>query len=351
MIEVVQQQANKRETWLDFVKLFACILVVLGHLFQSFSKTGIIDADNSLFLGFNTAIYFFHVPVFFFCSGYLYQRFTQIHSVSDYALFNFKKILNLGVPYFVFSIATLGLKALFSSSVASPQDYGFLETLFLHPASPYWFLYTLFFLFLAVPIMRGNIQTLTIIGFSVILKLSVVLVPTVGLPFVVSGILQHCLWFVLGMACVRFSWTLNFNAVLKYGSLIFLPLAVLTYLNHWQNLLLPSCLTILGIGMTVLWGYYLAPTRILNNTFVLLLTHYTMPIFLMHTLCAAPLRSILFKFGYSDFVLHCIVGICASFFGPILFAWIAEKTVVLNFIFVPLNTIKKLRGIRENSSR
>jgi len=27
----------------------------------------------------------------------------------------------------------------------------------------------------------------------------------------------------------------------------------------------------------------------------------------------------------------------------------ADKTVVLNFIFVPLNTIKKLRGIRENS--
>ena len=62
--------AKKRDYWVDNVKVLACILVVLGHFFQSMVKADII-ADNSLYQWFNTTIYYFHVPLFFICSGYL----------------------------------------------------------------------------------------------------------------------------------------------------------------------------------------------------------------------------------------------------------------------------------------
>lgn len=61
----------KREIWVDNVKVIACILVVLGHFFQSMTKSNILPA-NDLYEWFEQTIYFFHVPLFFICSGYLY---------------------------------------------------------------------------------------------------------------------------------------------------------------------------------------------------------------------------------------------------------------------------------------
>lgn len=53
-----------REIWVDNVKVIACVLVVLGHFYQSMTKAGILPAGE-LFLWFNQTIYYFHVPLFF----------------------------------------------------------------------------------------------------------------------------------------------------------------------------------------------------------------------------------------------------------------------------------------------
>ena len=56
------------------------------------------------------------------------------------------------------------------------------------------------------------------------------------------------------------------------------------------------------------------------------LAKYTMPIFLMHTLFAAPLRSVLIKIGIESAVIHVVLGLVISFAGPIIAAWIMKKT-------------------------
>ena len=66
-----------REKWVDDVKVIACILVVLGHFFQSMMKANILP-ENDLYGWFNTTIYYFHVPLFFICSGYLYQKYSKV---------------------------------------------------------------------------------------------------------------------------------------------------------------------------------------------------------------------------------------------------------------------------------
>ena len=53
-----------REKWADDVKVIACILVVLGHFFQSMTKANILP-ENDLYEWFETTIYYFHVPLFF----------------------------------------------------------------------------------------------------------------------------------------------------------------------------------------------------------------------------------------------------------------------------------------------
>ena len=124
-------------------------MVVLGHFFQSMTKANILP-ESDLYKCFNTTIYYFHVPMFFICSGYLYQKYSKVNSVSSWCKNVAKKALALGVPYATFTIATWVLKKVFSSSV-NDQIGGLGDTLFLHPTAPYWYLYALFFIFLVTP--------------------------------------------------------------------------------------------------------------------------------------------------------------------------------------------------------
>ena len=94
--------AKKHEFWIDYIKVFACILVVLGHFFQSIVKASIVP-DNILYQWFNTTIYYFHVSLFFICSGYLYQKYSHVDSINAWKNNVIKKAIALGLPYFVFS--------------------------------------------------------------------------------------------------------------------------------------------------------------------------------------------------------------------------------------------------------
>lgn len=68
---------KERILWIDYVKVFACILVVLGHLIQSLQKSNIDNFENiTSFI--NWFIYLFHMPLFFVASGYLYELKKRI---------------------------------------------------------------------------------------------------------------------------------------------------------------------------------------------------------------------------------------------------------------------------------
>ena len=152
-----------REKWVDDVKVIACIFVVLGHFFQSMTKANILP-ENDLYQWFNTTIYYFHVPLFFICSGYLYQKYSKVSDFINWKKNVIKKALALGVPYVTFTTATWVLKTVFSGSV-NDQVGGLGDTLLLHPTAPYWYLYALFFIFLVTPTF-STMKT-TVIGLIV----------------------------------------------------------------------------------------------------------------------------------------------------------------------------------------
>lgn len=94
---------KQREIWVDNVKVIACILVVLGHFFQSMTKSDVLP-QMIYIKWFNQTIYYFHVPLFFICSGYLYQKLSVVNDAHSWGRNVLKKIINLGIPYFVFRL-------------------------------------------------------------------------------------------------------------------------------------------------------------------------------------------------------------------------------------------------------
>ena len=187
---------RNREIWIDDVKCIACILVVLGHFFQSMYKSNVMK-DTVLYKWFINTIYLFHVQLFFICSGYLYQKYSSIGSVKAWIGNIWKKLIVLGVPYFVFVITTWVLKRTFESSVNKSVG-GLLYCLFEQPLAPYWYLFVLFFLFvLTISIQRKHeMMVLFVIAFGI--KIMIIMGWNTDIN-IIDKIMSCWIWFVLGI--------------------------------------------------------------------------------------------------------------------------------------------------------
>ena len=324
-----------REKWVDDVKVIACILVVLGHFFQSMTKANIVP-ENNLYEWFETTIYYFHVPLFFICSGYLYQKYSKVNSVGSWCKNVAKKALALGVPYVTFTTATWVLKKVFSSSV-NDQIGGFGDTLFFHPTAPYWYLYALFFIFLVTPTFSSAKAAAVGIIISLAAKL-LVLTGTGYEIYAVSTVLSNEIWFVFGMSICAFNVQLKDRKVKgTICGLLFIILSILVYTADIGGAAISFAMGLLACVAVILIvvGFEEKLGRGMD-----FLAKYTMPVFLMHTLFAAPLRSVLMKVGIRNAVIHVVLGLGISFAGPIMAAWIMKKTKLLEFFLYPNKIIK-----------
>lgn len=332
--------ARTREKWVDDVKVIACILVVLGHFFQSMTKASILP-KNDLYEWFETTIYYFHVPLFFICSGYLYQKYSKVNSVSSWCKNVAKKALALGVPYVSFSTATWVLKKAFSSSV-NDQIGGLGDTLLFHPASPYWYLYALFFIFLLTPTFKS--VKMAVGGLVVAITMKTIALSGGGYGvYAVSTVLSNEIWFVLGMSICAFNVRLKGRKVQgTICGLLFMILSVAAYKAEISGGVISFAMGLLACVAVILMA---AGFEGRLGRGVDFLAKYTMPIFLMHTLFAAPLRSILMKIGIENAVIHVVLGLGISFAGPIIAAWIMKKTKWLEFFLYPNKILMKARSL------
>ena len=326
-----------REKWVDDVKVIACILVVLGHFFQSMTKASIMP-ENDLYEWFETTIYYFHVPLFFICSGYLYQKYSKVNGVSSWCKNVAKKALALGVPYATFTTATWVLKKMFSSSV-NDRIGGLGDTLLLHPTAPYWYLYALFFIFLVTPTFSSVKAAAVGLVVAIVAK-GLILTGGGYSVYAVSTVISNEIWFVLGMSICVFNVQLKGRKVQgTICGLLFIALSVVVYKAEISGGVISFTMGLLACVAVILMA---AGGEGGLGRGVDFLAKYTMPIFLMHTLFAAPLRSVLMKGGIENAVIHVVLGLVISFAGPIIAAWIMKKTKWLEFFLYPNKFIRKV---------
>lgn len=324
-----------REKWVDDVKVIACILVVLGHFFQSMTKANILS-ENDLYEWFNTTIYYFHVPLFFICSGYLYQKYSKVNSISSWCKNVVKKALALGVPYVTFSTATWLLKTVFADSVNKQAD-GLFSTLVVNPSAPYWYLYALFFIFLVTPTFSS--VKATAVGLIVALVAKVLILTGGSSIYAVSTVLSNEIWFVLGMSTCTFDVRMKGRKV--QGTILWLLFIILSIVIYTAKI--SGSMTSFAMGLLACVAVILMAADF-EEKFgegMDFLAKYTMPIFLMHTLFAAPTRSVLLKMGVTNAVVHIVLGLGISLGGPIIAAWIMKKTKWLEFFLYPNKFIRK----------
>ena len=137
----------QRINWVDWAKVFAIYLVILGH---HISKD--VEGESVV----KNFIYAFHMPFFFFISGYLFKKPESIlHLVK-------KGIKGLIIPYITLNIlVNILLIPSFIVSQHIPLDnlFYFLTGQAVGDAGPTWFLVCLFEVWIiSFLILNSNIK-------------------------------------------------------------------------------------------------------------------------------------------------------------------------------------------------
>lgn len=320
---------SKRYVWIDNIKVFACFLVAVGHFLQSMVASGIIN-QSAWYAWFIQTVYYFHVPLFFVCSGFLYQKNSTINNLEKWKANAKKKILSLGIPYLTFSLITWGLKSIFSGSVNTEVNNLFYD-LIVHPLSPYWYLYALFFTFLFVPTFTKKSYYLIFMGAAVFLKVFCEID-----MYSVLIVVENFVWFLLGMGICLFAYDEKMQRYPKFTGNILLILFLMGSIATWLYAV-ESAVISLVLGMTACLGITIISIQ--NRSKLGCLSRYTMPVYLMHTIFAAGVRAVLFKLGVDSVAAHFVLGLVASFMGPIIAAEIMKKTK-LDFFMDPQKYIR-----------
>lgn len=114
--------SNKRLIWLDNLKAFLIVLVVLGHAIQLLNP---VSYQHDILFRY---IYSFHMPLFIFVSGYACYR-VDVH-------WNMvrRRFVQLIIPYTLWSFVQCFM-----------EGHIRIWEMFLYPERSLWFLYVLFF--------------------------------------------------------------------------------------------------------------------------------------------------------------------------------------------------------------
>ena len=166
--------------------------------------------------------------------------------------------------------------------------------------------------------------------------------------YAISITLANEVWFVIGM-CLCVVDVQRFFNMKKccYLGIVAMIVFMIGSVVNWQGAreILSFVLGLLAcVAVVFLFGYFCKR----DARRVWPVAKYTMPIFLMHTIFAAALRSILLKIGVTNAVIHVISGLIISFVGPIIVAEVMHYFKWMGIFIYPTKFVKVRNKYKED---
>lgn len=332
---------SKRYDYIDYIKVFACFLVLLGHLLMSLRT--IVDNDYVEYVIY--FVYLFHMPLFMSVSGFLYANNKLNLNVKSILSFSKKKIINLLVPYIFFYNIFMLLSIIASSSVNTPKGISEWLGIFNNPIAPYWYLYALLSLFIFIPWLEKIIKKDKYV--FLILFILKIITFHIKIPlYFIKSIMTFGVYFYIGKLLYNYKFNKKKNISIMIFVIIYIGLSAIAY--HYKGMISSTYENYINLmfGITGVLIFYL----LFYNTKKIELfdkyKNYTFEIYLTHTIFAACMRIIMLKVGITNYFIHFFIGIIASIYLPIIMSNVSKKIKYTEFFFYPIKTIKELKQER-----
>lgn len=176
---------------IDALRGIAIFLVILGHGIILY-PIDLHQNEACLFL-FNW-ISSVHMELFFVISGFCFSY------QGDYKAYLWKKGKRLLLPYFVFNLTDMILRSHFSALVNRPRGIGESLRKMIFNGGEYWFLYTLFLIFLIYPFIYKAVgsSSYKFGGLLVVLLAARYYLPGISV-FTLDSVVRYLFYFSIGV--------------------------------------------------------------------------------------------------------------------------------------------------------
>lgn len=338
--------SRPRITWLDSLKGFTIISVVIGHVVAGYMKAGSFPDTYSLQLFLFQAIGTFEMPLFFIVSGFMYAM-AYFDADGRPKLNKLKwQLPNIAILYFLFTALIVAFKVFFSKYTNDQwTSWAPFFNSWHSPIAPYWYLYALFgFYLISAPLVRMKQRVWLL---PILLAVSAVIPALFSLRgFCSNEIVYYSLFFAMGIVAQRNNITLSWPP-----TIIALCASVIIAVIFWGNGLgtpkdyvhyHPTVNTFVAIGICLfLWKLFSA-TPALDNRLFNLCGRYCLEIYVLHCFFTAGFRSVLPALGLHNFYLNLILNSILSTALPLLIALATQRLHIHTIIFRPAYALKSL---------
>ena len=331
---------NQRSDWVDYAKALGIILVVYGHVAKGLSSAG-IEAQFKLFETITSVIYSFHMPLFFFVSGFFFYNSLIKRGETKLIL---RKIDTIVYPYLIWSIFQGIIEIFLSNYTNGNVTYSEVFSLLWLPRAQFWFLYVLFIFF-----------SVSTIIFSLFSKKSVILLFLLSIIFYVYPlnfsanlifrlIKGYFVFFVFGIFCSLYFKAERISNIFSFG-LLSLGFITSQYIFHIKLELVHSDIGIEALLLALVSILFLVSlssqisTSIANKTLANI-GKLSMAIYILHTLASSGARIILIQVAnVQSFEIHIVIGCLAGILIPVFIVSIVNKLKFPYLFSAPLSTM------------
>ncbi|QUJ75676.1 acyltransferase [Sulfitobacter albidus] len=290
--------ANARLHALDSAKGIGIILVVFGHAWRGAFGAGLIP-ETGLFAAVDTAIYAFHMPLFFFLSGLLFLDTLEKYRADTLLKSRVSRLL---WPMALWTWLFFGMKLVGGAAVNAPVDLADVPLIPLPPYEHLWFLWALFLCQSLVILLYAAWPRAPSRGVAEYCALGLAIALTVGQAFIGTPsliwgpMIAHLPFFLLGigLGTGRINRPSALLMILAAAAFGFQLLAVVQ--SGVDRASIPTSAALL----IFFWIVWLGVDRDGDARVLKLLRSLgaaTMVIYLTHTIFSAALRIALVKLG------------------------------------------------------
>lgn len=337
-----------RIKWIDYVKGFAIIFVVFGHVLLGFEQIEAYPAYQKFIVLVNNWIYSWHMPLFIFISGITYKMSCLKNNSPNYGKIR-KNTLNLGLLYIIFGTTLPVLKIIFAKYVNNPVSLKNLAKIILFPETLMWYIWVLIIYYWIFAVLcKGRNFNLLIFAALLCISTAASWVYSLGIikMLCIKNLLYCSVFFYLGLYYTELQEylkkTVYFLGVFAICKIIYI---VCFYYSSGYELLIDTLLDQLN-GFFMIEFIVLIFSKVKKSLSGLeYIGTNSLVIYLLHTYFITILRKVVLKFN-----IHCLISIIICTIVPlvicVILAYIVNSNKVLGYIFRPIKLVDCIKNKR-----
>ncbi len=339
---------KERIAWIDAVKGFAIICVVLGHVVNGYMDAGLYSQHTAFLQDIYNMVYAFHMPLFFMISGFLFREAYVQGEIPQSRIrrepLN-RQVLNLLLVYIIYSLLLGVSKMVFSGAVNNTVAGIDLLMIWARPIQLYWYLYVLLLFYVVFRIDKvRNVNPAIMLPVLAVLSACNAYIPTIPW-FQVNRFLYYAFFFLLGI-CYR--QITEKKVILRGGECLCIVSVVLSVVlwsrtQYLRSIPVANFIIAAGLTLGLLDLFrsvrFLSKIPVLNNC-----GKYCMEIYLLHTFFATAVRAVFAK-TVANVYVSVLCNLIISTVIPIVFSVVVKKIGLYELFFKPNSLIRSKKRV------